>query len=125
MLFLSFCIPMVLEIRMKSLHYPNESREYRNARDSLLKEELALRDQVDRVARQCGALRPGGLLKEDYVFSEWVRGKNRPTRFSDLFEPGKDALFLYSFMYSPDMPAACSMCSAFLDGLHGQMEHLE
>ena len=110
---------------MTPLHYPNESVDYRAARNRLLREELALREQIERVARQRRALPPGGLVKEDYVFAEWIDGKDRDTRFSDLFASGKDALFLYSFMYAPDMPQACPMCTAFLDGLHGQVEHLE
>jgi predicted dithiol-disulfide oxidoreductase (DUF899 family) len=86
---------------------------------------LALRAQIERVAQQRRALPPGGLLKEDYVFGERVNGKNVSARFSELFAPGKDTLFLYSFMYSPDMAEPCPMCSAFLDGLHGQVIHLE
>lgn len=110
---------------MTPLHYPNEAPEYRAARDRLLKEELALRAQVERVAQQRRALPAGGLLKEDYVFGERVNGKDVSVRFSQLFSPGKHTLFLYSFMYSPDMPEACPMCNAFLDGLHGQIEHLD
>ncbi len=110
---------------MASLNYPNESPEYRAARDALLKEELALREQVERVARQRRQLPAGGLLKENYVFEERVNGKDRKTSFSDLFSPNKDTLFLYSFMYAPDMEAACPMCTAFLDGLHGQIVHLD
>lgn len=110
---------------MTSLKYPNESPEYRAARNALLEEELALREQVERVARHRRALPPGGLLQEDYVFTERVNGKDVSVRFSDLFLPGKDTLFVYSFMYSPDMEEACPMCTAFLDGLHGQVVHLD
>lgn len=109
---------------MTPLHYPNESREYRAARNELLQQELALREQIERVAGQRRALPPGGALKENYVFAERVNGKDVSVRFSQLFAPAKDTLFLYNFMYSPDMPEACPMCSAFLDGLHGQIIHL-
>lgn len=109
---------------MARLRYPNESAEYRVARERLLQEELALREQVERVARQRRALPPGGSLRQDYVFTERAGGKDRAVRFSDLFENGKDTLFVYSFMYSPQMQEPCPMCSAFLDGLHGQVEHL-
>jgi predicted dithiol-disulfide oxidoreductase (DUF899 family) len=114
-----------MEVIMTPLEYPNESPVYRAARNALLQEELALREQVERVAKQRRALPPGGLLGEDYVFAERVKGKDVLTRFSELFAAGKDTLFLYSFMYSPDMPEACPMCTAFLDGLHGQIVHLE
>jgi predicted dithiol-disulfide oxidoreductase (DUF899 family) len=110
---------------MASLQYPNESPQYRTAREALLNEELALREQIERVAKQRRTLPPGGLLKENYVFEERVDGKTRRTLFSDLFAPKKDTLFLYSFMYAPDMAAACPMCTSFLDGLHGQLVHLE
>lgn len=109
---------------MTPLHYPNESREYRTARNELLQQELALREQIERVASQRRALPPGGTLKQDYVFAERVNDKDVSVRFSDLFAPDKDTLFLYNFMYSPDMSEACPMCSAFLDGLHGQIMHL-
>jgi predicted dithiol-disulfide oxidoreductase (DUF899 family) len=114
-----------MEADMASLHYPNESAEYRAARDSLLKEELALREQIERVAKQRRTLPPGGLVKEDYVFDERVDGKDRTTRLAELFSPKKDTLLLYSFMYAPEMTAACPMCTSFLDGLHGQLVHLE
>lgn len=109
---------------MTPLKYPNESSEYRAARNELLQQELALREQIERVARQRRALPPGGALKEDYVFTERDNGKDVSVRFSQLFAPSKDTLFIYNFMYSPDMPEACPMCSAFLDGLHGQIIHL-
>jgi predicted dithiol-disulfide oxidoreductase (DUF899 family) len=120
-----YLLAITFEAQMTPLHYPNETSEYRLARDQLLKEELALRAQVERVAQHRRALPPGGLLKEDYEFAERLDGKDAPVRFSELFAPGKDTLFLYSFMYSPDMAEACPMCSAFLDGLHGQVIHLE
>ena len=110
---------------MTSLHYPNESPEYRTARDQLLQEELALREQIERVARQRRTLPSGGVLKQNYVFEERVDGKDRSTKLSELFSPNKDTLLLYSFMYAPDMAAACPMCTGFLDGLHGQIVHLD
>lgn len=70
------------------------------------------------------ALPPGGLLKQDYRFAERVDGENRLVRFSELFDPGKSTLFLHSFMYSLQMQNAGPICSALLDGLRGQVEHL-
>ena len=37
---------------MSDLRYPNESREYRDARDSLLKDEQELIDKVKSVAER-------------------------------------------------------------------------
>jgi predicted dithiol-disulfide oxidoreductase (DUF899 family) len=53
---------------MEHLHYPNESAEYRAARNALLDEEIRLRAQIEKVAAQRRALPPGGELKENYVF---------------------------------------------------------
>jgi Bacterial protein of unknown function (DUF899) len=68
---------------MGELRYPNESREYREARDSLLKEEQELVDKVKSVAERRRSLPPGGELKEDYVF-QWANdGKvGQTVRFS-------------------------------------------
>jgi len=50
---------------MSELRYPNESREYRDARDSLLKDEQDLVDKVKSVAEKRRSLPLGGLLKEN------------------------------------------------------------
>ena len=110
---------------MSEISYPNESPEYRSARDELLKAELDLREHVERVAQQRRDLPPGGLVREDYVFDEQLDGKVAETRLSDLFGEGKNTVFLYSFMYAPDMDSACPMCTAMLDGLNGQIVHLD
>ena len=59
------------ETNMSELRYPNESREYRDARNSLLKDEQELIDKVKSVAEKRRNLPPGGQLKEDYVF-QWA-----------------------------------------------------
>lgn len=60
---------------MSKLRYPNESREYRDARDSLLKDEQELIDKVKSVAEKRRTLPPGGELKEDYVSNGPTMGK--------------------------------------------------
>lgn len=110
---------------MVEVQYPNESAEYRSARAKLLDAEIALRRQVEDVARQRRQLPDGGELKEDYVFDELVDGSVRQVSFSELLPASKKSLFVYSFMYAPDMDAACPMCTSFLDGLNGQMVHLD
>ena len=42
------------------VRFPNESGEYRDARDVLLAEEIELRRHIERVAAQRRALPPGG-----------------------------------------------------------------
>ena len=50
---------------MSEPRYPNESKEYREARDALLKEEQELVDNVKAVAAKRRNLPRGGQLKED------------------------------------------------------------
>ena len=111
---------------MAPLIFPNESADYRRARDELAKAELDLKRQVDRTAELRRNLPLGGALKEDYVFEEIGKG-GRPhkVKLSDLFEEGKDTLFLYSFMYGPKVKEACPMCSSFLDGINGNAPHIK
>ena len=83
---------------MSEPRYPNESREYRDARESLLKDEQELVDKVRSVAERRRKLPPGGQLKEDYVF-QWANdGKvGKRVKFSELFGD-KNTLLLYSWM---------------------------
>ena len=101
---------------MSELKYPNESKEYRKARDALLKEEQALVDQVKALAAKRRTLPLGGELKEDYVF-QWANdGKvGKRVKFSDLFGD-KDTLMLYSFMYGPKWDNPCPSCTSLMDG---------
>src|SRR5579883_799838 len=110
---------------LHTIHYPNESREYREARNRLLEAEIELRRQTERVAEMRRELPIGGKLKEDYIFEELKDGKSVKAHFSELFEPGKDTLVLYSFMFHPEDENPCPMCSAMLDALNGQVRHLE
>jgi len=45
-------------------------------------------------------------------------------RMSELFEPGKDTLIVYSYMFGPKMAAPCVSCTSILDGLDGQSPHV-
>jgi predicted dithiol-disulfide oxidoreductase (DUF899 family) len=101
---------------MSELRYPNESREYRDARDSLLKDEQELIDKVKSVAERRRNLPLGGQLKEDYVF-QWANdGKvGKSVKFSELFAD-KNTLLLYSFMYGPNWDNPCPSCTSLIDG---------
>ena len=48
--------------------FPNESDEYRSARDRLLNAEAELRRQIEAVAAMRRSLPLGGQVKEDYTF---------------------------------------------------------
>lgn len=101
---------------MSELRYPNESTEYREARDSLLKEEQELVDKIKSVAEKRRELPLGGRLKEDYTF-QWANdeklGKN--VKFSDLFGD-KNTLLIYSFMFGPNWDHPCPSCTSLVDG---------
>ncbi len=53
---------------MQHLRYPNESNEYRAARNALLDDEIALRAQIENVAAKRRALPIGGEVPENYLF---------------------------------------------------------
>ena len=109
---------------MSNLAFPNESAEYRAARNSLLVEEIALRQQIEKVARQRRALPAGGAVPEDYVFERiGANGMPEKIEMSKLF--GRhDTLILYSFMYGPDRERPCPMCTQLMDSVNGAMSHV-
>jgi predicted dithiol-disulfide oxidoreductase (DUF899 family) len=101
---------------MSEVRYPNESREYRDARDSLLIEEEQLIQKVKAVAAKRRTLPPGGELKEDYVFQWATEGRvGQPVTFTQLFED-KSTLLLYSFMFGPNWDNPCPSCTSLVDG---------
>jgi predicted dithiol-disulfide oxidoreductase (DUF899 family) len=124
--------------------FPGESVEYRAARGRLLEAEIELRRQLEAVAAQRRELPPGGEVPEDYVFQgEGPDGNPADLRLSELFEPGRDSLAIYSFMFPRDpeddrpgpvreretagLPLAegpCPSCVALLDQLDGAAEHV-
>jgi predicted dithiol-disulfide oxidoreductase (DUF899 family) len=99
------------------IRFPGESGEYRRA------------------------LPPGGLVPDDYRFEE-VADSGREVRFAELFDAGKDALVIYSFMFprwsgdirpgpadgeTARLPLAetpCPSCTSILDSLDGAARHL-
>ena len=101
---------------MSDLRYPNESREYREARDALAKDEQELIDKVKSVAERRRTLPLGGQLKENYVF-QWANdGKmGEPVKFSELFGT-KNTLLLYSWMFGPNWDKPCPSCTSLMDG---------
>jgi predicted dithiol-disulfide oxidoreductase (DUF899 family) len=101
---------------MSELRYPNETPQYRKARDLLLKEEQELVDKVKAVAASRRKLPRGGELKEDYVFQWANEGKvGQSVRFSELFGD-KDTLLIYSFMFGPNWDNPCYSCTSLVDG---------
>jgi len=101
---------------MSELRYPNESQEYRDARDALLQEERELVEKVKSVAAKRRSLPRGGKLKEDYTFQWASDGKvGQSVKFSELFGD-KNSLLLYSFMFGPNWDKPCPSCTSLMDG---------
>src|SRR5690242_15504303 len=127
-----------------SMSFPNESAEYRAARERLLDNEIELRRAMEAVAVARRQLPLGGLVPEDYAFEgAGADGQPRPIRLSELFAPGRDSLVVYNFMF-PRHPTdqrrgpasgstarlalhegPCPSCTALLDQLDGAAEHVE
>ena len=96
--------------------FPNESPEYREARNALLAEEIGLRRAIERVAAQRRSLPPGGEVTETYRFD----GENGPATLTELF--GRhDSLAVYSYMFGPEHARPCPMCTSLLDAWAGKV----
>jgi predicted dithiol-disulfide oxidoreductase (DUF899 family) len=92
--------------------YPNDSPKYREARTSLLAEEVELRRHIERVAAQRRALPRGGEAR-DYEFCD---ESAKMVRLADLF--GRHyTLVTYFWMYGPDRERPCPMCTSFLGSI--------
>jgi predicted dithiol-disulfide oxidoreductase (DUF899 family) len=123
--------------------FPNESQEYRAARDALLKQEIDLRRQMEAVAAQLRSLPPGGEVRRDYVFDRiGDDGAVTRVRMSQLFGDS-DTLMLYHYMFPrdpgddsprptsgvfselPTEEGPCPSCTALIDTWDGAMPHFE
>src|SRR3546814_15386657 len=110
---------------MLHLSFPNESTEYRTARNALLDAEIALRRQLEAVAAQRRALPPGGAVPKDFVF-ERIGANQRPEQvtLSELFGD-HPSILLYSFMYGPARDQHCTGCTHTTDRLAGRVFHAD
>ncbi|HYD13104.1 MAG TPA: DUF899 family protein [Allosphingosinicella sp.] len=83
--------------------FPNESPDYRKARNALLKREAALRRELEAVAAERRALPPGPVVADDYLFDAWDDdGQPIKVRLSELFRKGSDTLLFYHYMFPRD-----------------------
>jgi predicted dithiol-disulfide oxidoreductase (DUF899 family) len=113
---------------LHDVRFPGETDEYRAARDELLNEEIDLRRRITALARRRAELPLGGEVTTDYEFEDWD-GAAKTVTLSDLFEDGKDTLYLYSFMWVPEsqglpFTGPCASCTSIIDALDGQVPHL-
>jgi predicted dithiol-disulfide oxidoreductase (DUF899 family) len=102
--------------RASNFRFPNESAEYRRAREALLAEEIELRRHIERVAEQRRALPPGGEVRKNYPFE----GEQGPLTFAGLFG-NKDTLVVYNYMYGPQRERPCPMCTSLLSAWDGEV----
>jgi predicted dithiol-disulfide oxidoreductase (DUF899 family) len=100
-------------------HLPNESPEYREARNTLLAEEIELRRHIERVAALRRALPPGGTIPEDYTLDS----EKGTVHLSDLFGD-KQTLIIYSMMFGPQRKQPCPVCTSFLSAWNGTAGNL-
>jgi predicted dithiol-disulfide oxidoreductase (DUF899 family) len=125
------------------ISFPNETPEYRTARNALLHKEIALRRQMEAVAAELRRLPAGGIVPEDYVFDAiGADGTPQRVKMSELFRGG-DALMVYHYMFPrhsqdqrpgptrgamANVPLAegpCPSCTALIDMWEGTMPHFE
>jgi predicted dithiol-disulfide oxidoreductase (DUF899 family) len=107
-------------VKRNNATQPNESAEYRRARNELLREEIELRRQIERVAELRRALPPGGEVTGDYRF----QGESGPTDFAGLFG-NKQTLVVYSYMFGPQRERPCPMCTSLLSAWEGEARDMD
>jgi predicted dithiol-disulfide oxidoreductase (DUF899 family) len=107
-------------VKRNPMRFPNESPEYRAARDALLAQEIELRRQIERVAEQRRALPPGGEVIKAYRFDS----EHGPVVLADLFGD-QQTLVTYSYMFGPQRERPCPMCTSLLSAWDGETRDLE
>jgi len=106
--------------RANTARAPNESAEYRRAREQLLAEEIELRRHAERVAELRRALPPGGAVTKNYEFV----GEGGNATLSDLFG-NKQTLVIYSYMFGPQREKPCPMCTSFMSTWEAKLPDIE
>jgi len=112
--------PAIELARAGGVRHPNESAEYRRAREALLAEEIELRRHIERVAEQRRGLPPGGEVTKAYVFE----GEGGKASLADLFGD-KQTLVVYSYMFGPQREKPCPMCTSFMGTWEAKLPDVE
>jgi predicted dithiol-disulfide oxidoreductase (DUF899 family) len=99
---------------------PNESADYRRARNALLAEEIELRRHIERVAEQRRALPPGGEVTGTYRF----QGEDGSFDLAGLFGD-RQTLVVYSYMFGPQRERPCPMCTSLLSAWDGEARDVD
>jgi predicted dithiol-disulfide oxidoreductase (DUF899 family) len=126
-----------------TFQFPNETPQYRAARNRLLESEVELRRKMEAVAAELRALPLGGHVPEDYVFERiGPDGKPETVTLSQLFGRS-DTVMIYQMMFPrhsgdsrkapsrgpfatvPLVDGPCPSCTALIDMWEGTMPHFE
>jgi predicted dithiol-disulfide oxidoreductase (DUF899 family) len=106
--------------RTNKTRHPNESADYRRAREALLAEEIELRRHIERVAELRRALPPGGEVTKAYEFIGESGKATLPQLFGD-----KQTLVIYSYMFGPQREKPCPMCTSFMSTWEAKLADVE
>jgi predicted dithiol-disulfide oxidoreductase (DUF899 family) len=104
----------------------NASAEYIQAREALADAELALSEQIEKVAALRRGL-PQGAVMGDYTFNvAALPGGGAATATTTLAELAADgrSLVVYHMMFGPGATEPCPMCALLVDGLEGVAPHI-
>jgi predicted dithiol-disulfide oxidoreductase (DUF899 family) len=106
----------------------DESGEYLEARAKLLAAEIALKEQVARVAELRRGLPSGPEVGARWVFQKGPEelaadAPLREVQLADLFGD-RDELILIHFMYGGAQEKPCPMCSMWADGYDAVQRHV-
>jgi predicted dithiol-disulfide oxidoreductase (DUF899 family) len=113
-------VPAAELAKLNTMTFPNESEDYRRARQALLVEELELRRHIERVAEQRRTLPPGGEVTGHYRF----QGEDGPKTFAELFGD-RQTLVTYSYMFGPQRERPCPMCTSMLSSWNGEARDMQ
>jgi len=106
-----------------------ETADYDERREELLRAEIELMRQRERVAELRRGL-PLGAAVDDYEFlegpSDLAAGDTpvRTVRTSELFSAPDRALIVYHLMYGKAQTSPCPMCTLWIDGFNGIAQHI-
>jgi predicted dithiol-disulfide oxidoreductase (DUF899 family) len=114
--------PAIELAKRSTVRFPNESPEYRRAREALLAEEIELRRHIERVAEQRRALPPGGEVKKNYRFQG--EAGDPSCSLADLFGD-KQTLVVYNYMFGPQRERPCPMCTSLLSAWDGEARDVD
>jgi len=118
-----------IEGTFRQTNLTNEAAEYLAKREELRLAEIDLMRQRERVAELRRHLPPGPVL-ENYKFIEGpidLDSGDTPTRtvrLSELFTAAGRPLVIYHLMYGKRQIKPCPMCTAWIDGFNGVVDHI-